>query len=243
LENGIVPEGTLLILVTTAAGIGFLHTLTGPDHYVPFVAMARIGRWSLARTVAITLACGMGHVLGSVLLGGLGIALGLAVGKLAWFEQVRGELAGWLLLGFGLAYLAWGIKRAIRNQPHSHVHAHPDGSVHAHRHTHADAHMHVHADEARAASMTPWILFAIFVFGPCEPLIPLLMFPAAKLSIWGIALVTLVFGASTLATMTGLVAAGHLGLGRVSFSRLGRFSHALAGLAIAACGAAIQFGL
>ena len=94
---------------------------------------------------------------------------------------MRGNLAGWLLLGFGLAYLAWGVKRALRNQPHTHAHAHADGIVHDHAHAHSDEHAHPHTDEARAASMTPWILFTIFVFGPCEPLIPLLMFPAAKL--------------------------------------------------------------
>jgi len=27
-----------------------------------------------------------------------------------------------------------------------------------------------------------WALFLIFVFGPCEPLIPLIMYPAAKLN-------------------------------------------------------------
>lgn len=237
-----MQDTTLFALVCTAAAIGFFHTLTGPDHYIPFVAMARIGRWSPLKTIAVTLGCGVGHVASSVVLGAIGITFGLAIGKLEWFEDVRGNLAGWLLLGFGLAYLAWGIKRAIRNQPHSHLHTHPDGAVHAHRHTHAKGHMHLHADEARAASMTPWILFVIFVFGPCEPLIPLLMFPAAKLSIWGVGLVALVFGTCTLATMTSIVVAGYFGLGRVSFSRLGRFSHALVGLTIAACGAAIQLG-
>jgi len=238
-----VPDTTLLVLVATAASVGFAHTITGPDHYLPFVAMARIGRWSLAKTITVTLVCGVGHVLSSVILGALGIALGLAVGSLEWFEGARGNLAGWLLLGFGLAYLAWGIKRALRNQPHTHAHAHADGVVHDHDHVHSDEHAHLHTDEARAASMTPWILFTIFVFGPCEPLIPLLMFPAAKLSLWGVALVALVFALCTLATMTAVVVAGYFGLARVSLSGLGRFSHALAGFAVAACGAAIQFGL
>ena len=238
-----MEQTSLLVLLGTAGFIGFFHTLTGPDHYIPFVAMARVGRWSLPRTVGITLACGVGHVASSIVLGGLGIGLGIAVGKLEWFEGLRGNLAGWLLLGFGLAYLAWGIKRAVRNQPHTHRHAHPNGTVHAHTHKHADEHVHLHDTDPRAQSMTPWILFTIFVFGPCEPLIPILMFPAAKLSWWGVVWVCLVFGLCTLATMTTIVVAGHLGLTRVSFAWLGRYAHAIAGLAIAACGAAIQFGL
>ena len=67
------------------------------------------------------------------------------------------------------------------------------------------AHLHVHTESERAASMTPWILFAIFVFGPCEPLIPVLMYPAALQSVAGVLLVTSVFAVVTLATMLGVV--------------------------------------
>jgi hypothetical protein len=204
--------------------------------------MSRVGGWSLPKTVVITVACGVGHVLSSVFLGALGIAVGLAVGSLEWFEGVRGNLAGWLLLGFGLAYLAWGIKRAVRNQPHVHLHAHGNGSLHAHRHTHLGDHAHPHTEDRRAGAMTPWILFTIFVFGPCEPLIPVLMFPAAKLSLWGVVLVAGVFAACTIATMVAVVSVAYLGLVRISLPGLARYSHALAGLALAVCGAAIQFG-
>lgn len=238
-----MQQTSLLVLLGTAAFIGFFHTLTGPDHYIPFVAMSRVGRWSLAKTMVITLACGVGHVASSIVLGMLGIGLGVAVGQLERFEGLRGNLAGWLLLGFGLAYLAWGLKRAVRNQPHSHVHGHANGTLHVHTHDHAGEHLHPHGADDRAQSMTPWILFTIFVFGPCEPLIPILMFPAAKLNLWGVGLVCLVFGLCTLATMMAIVVAGYLGLSRVSFAWLGRYAHAIAGLAVTACGAAIQFGL
>lgn len=234
---------TLTALVGFAAVLGFSHTLMGPDHYLPFVAMSRIGRWSLPKTVVITLACGVGHVVGSVILGVLGIALGAAVGKLEWFEGIRGNVAGWLLLGFGLAYTVWGIHRAIRNRPHTHRHVHADGIAHAHRHGHVEDHAHVHADDQKAVSMTPWILFTIFIFGPCEPLIPLLMYPAAKLSLWGVGLVALVFGVVTIATMTGIVVVAYLGLTKAAFFRLERYGHVAAGLVVTACGAAIKLGL
>ena len=238
-----MEETTIAGLVATAAFIGFLHTITGPDHYVPFIAMARVGRWSLAKTIAVTLACGVGHVLSSVVIGVVGIVAGLAVGGLEVFEGIRGELAGWLLLGFGLAYLAWGVRRAIRHRPHTHGHSHENGTVHSHPHGHLEDHAHVHTEDERAGSMTPWVLFTVFVFGPCEPLIPILMFPAAKLSLWGVALVTLAFGVCTLATMTTVVVGGYLGLTKLSLPWLARYSHAVAGFTIAACGAAIQLGL
>jgi hypothetical protein len=85
------------------------------------------------------------------------------------------------------------------------------------------------------------VLFIVFVLGPCEPLIPLLMYPAAMESWGGVLLVTGVFGAVTLATMTGVVALGSRGLDLVPLGRLERFSHALAGGAIFLSGVAIQF--
>jgi len=235
----------LSILVATAATIGVLHTLIGPDHYVPFLAMAGARRWSLRRTLGITTVCGVGHVLGSVILGTLGIALGWAVGGLEWLAGVRGGVAAWLLLGFGLAYTAWGLRRAVRNRPHIHWHSHADGTVHEHTHAHHDQHAHAH--EARVGrrhirNVTPWVLFVIFVFGPCEALIPILMYPAAGGSWWGVGLVVLVFGVVTITTMLLAVTVGYLGISRVSLGRLERFSHALAGLTLVACGLAIQFG-
>ena len=231
-------------LLATAAFIGTVHTLAGPDHYVPFIAMARARRWSTGRTAAMTLVCGTGHVAGSVVLGAVGIAVGLALGWMEAFEAFRGEVAGWLLLGFGVAYAAWGLRQAHRKRPHRHWHGHGDGTVHDHQHGHQGAHAHVHeAKSSPARSITPWVLFAIFVFGPCEALIPVLMVPAARGS-WGqVALVTAVFGLCTLATMTAAVLAGHKGLSRLPLGSAERYAHALAGVALAACGAAIQLGL
>ena len=53
----------------TAATIGFVHTVTGPDHYLPFVVIGRARNWRLKRTLGVTVLCGIGHVLGSVALG------------------------------------------------------------------------------------------------------------------------------------------------------------------------------
>ena len=231
-------------LLATAALIGTVHTLAGPDHYVPFIAMARARGWRAGRTAAVTLVCGAGHVAGSVALGAVGIAVGLALGRMEWIESFRGEVAGWLLLGFGLAYGAWGLRQAWRKRPHRHWHAHGRDVVHEHEHGHAGEHAHVHgAAEGSARSVTPWVLFVIFVFGPCEALIPVLMVPAAEGSWGSVALVTAVFAATTLATMTAVVLAGHVGLSRLPLGPAERYAHALAGAALAACGAAIQLGL
>jgi len=232
------PE--LVMLTLSAAAIAFIHTVLGPDHYLPFVAMSKARAWPMRKTLRITLLCGAGHLGGSVVLGLLGIALGAQLAALEWVEGLRGDFAAWLLVGFGLAYMAWGLRQAWRNRPHSHWHEHV-GLVHRHEHTHHRDHAHVHAQAGGEASITPWVIFVIFVLGPCEPLIPLLMYPAARESLPGVLLVTGVFGVVTVLTMLAAVWLTLRGLQRLRLPALERYAHALAGATVLACGLAIVF--
>ena len=231
----------LIVLIGSAALIGSIHTVIGPDHYLPFVAMSKARQWTMNRTLWITGICGVGHVASSVVLGLVGIAAGIGVRSLELFESQRGEIAAWLLLGFGLVYGVWGVSKAIRNKSHSHSHAHSDGTQHSHEHNHHTDHVHIHGAEKK--NVTPWVLFTIFLFGPCEPLIPLLMYPAAALNFASVLLVAGVFGLVTVTTMLSLVYLSCKGLGFVSADRLARYSHALAGGTIFLCGLGIQLGL
>jgi ABC-type nickel/cobalt efflux system permease component RcnA len=202
--------------------------------------MSRAREWSLPKTLFISFLCGLGHVLSSIVLGFAGIALGTAVFKLEAIESFRGSAAAWLLIGFGFAYFIWGLHRAIRKKPHTHKHFHKDGELHEHTHTHEHGHIHVH-DEGKKPSLTPWILFAIFVFGPCEPLIPLIMYPAAKENIGGVVVVSLAFGIVTLITMLTIIAIASYGVKFVRLGKLERYSHALAGAMIFISGLSVQF--
>ena len=89
--------------------------------------------------------------------------------------------------------------------------------------------------------MTPWILFLIFVFGPCEVLIPMLVYPAAEHSGMGIFLVALVFGIATVGTMLLVVMLGYQGFSMIRFKGKEHQLHLLAGLVILAAGAGMQF--
>lgn len=227
----------IMVLGATAASIGFLHTIFGPDHYLPFIVMSRARKWSMSKTAIITFLCGVGHIMSSVVLGFIGIAFGVAVMKLEVFEAFRGNLAAWALIGFGFAYFVWGVRAAVRNKPHSHFHEHEEVDHHSHEHSHTGEHSHVH----EGVNITPWILFTIFVLGPCEPLIPLLMYPAAKSSIPGLFLVTGIFGLVTIATMLSIVMISSWGVNFLPLGRLERYAHATAGAAICLSGLAIQF--
>ncbi len=238
-----MPEAGAAALLLSALSIGVVHTLLGPDHYVPFVALARSRSWSLRRTLGVTALCGVGHVVGSIALGALGVAAGWALGGLVAIETLRGDLAGALLLGVGLAWTAWGVRRALRARPHEHLHAHAGGGVHAHPHGHQGEHAHPHDARPGGRWLGAWSIFIVFVLGPCEPLIPLLMYPAAGSSWLLVAGVAAVFATATIATMLAVVAAGALGLARLPAAGLERWAHAAAGAALAMCGLAVTAGL
>lgn len=239
-----------MLLCWSAAVIGTAHTLLGPDHYLPFIAMSRAGQWSLTRTMTITVLCGLGHVVGSVILGLIGIALGTAVFKLEVIEALRGDIAAWIMIAFGLMYLTWSTVRFVRRRPHAHWHSHDGKTVHYHEHVHERDHLHAHCvaeavpSTAPRPSITPWILFTIFLFGPCEPLIPMLMYPAAAGNPSLLLLVTSIFAVTTVLTMSAVVLIASLGLGlgpRWGF--MSRWAEPVAGLVVLGCGVAIKVGL
>ncbi|TRX65998.1 sulfite exporter TauE/SafE family protein [Carboxylicivirga sp. M1479] len=207
----------LQILVISAASIGFFHTLFGPDHYLPFIMIGKAREWKLGKILALTLVCGIGHILSSVVVGLIGIGLEMQVEKLNWFESFRGNLAAWALIAFGLLYALWGVRRWYKN------------------------HNHDHTDKLKdSKNITPWVLFIIFALGPCEPLIPILMYPAAIESIGSLVLVTSVFGLVTLTTMTIAVLVASYGLTFLNLKRFENLGHPIAGFVIFLSGLAIQ---
>ncbi len=207
-------------LIITALSIGIFHTLSGPDHYLPFVAMSKVRGWSKIKTMNIVVICGMGHVLSSVVIGFIGIAAGITISKIEFFEGFRGNIAAWLMFIFGIGYILWGTYRLKRNKTHSHIKV---------------------TEKNEKKKMTFWILFTIFIFGPCEPLIPLLMYPAAEHNYSSVAIIALLFALVTVATMLISVFILLKGFSFVKLSMLEKYQHLLAGAAVTLCGASIIF--
>jgi nickel/cobalt exporter len=227
-------DTTLTLLLGSAIGVAFVHTLIGIDHSLPFVVLGKANGWSLRRTLGLTTVCGIGHVASSVVLGVLGIGLGTTLASLEIIEATRGTLAAWTLIVFGLVYAGWAFSRRRRSTRHSHQHG---DLVHSHT---ADGTTHEHATRPATAAITAWSLFIIFVLGPCEPLIPLLMIPAAGMGTGVVILVTATFGLVTVATMLGLVTLAYYGLRLQRMHWLERHAHLVAGLTIAASGVVIR---
>lgn len=195
-------------LLISAVSVAFFHALA-PDHWVPFVALAKGSRWSMRKLAWVTMLAGTGHVVSSLLLGLIGLWAGLAIHRLEGTEVWRGSVGIWLLIGFGVAYALWGFKHAQHHHPH----------------------VTVQEVAKTYAKRRVWMLFAIMVFGPCEPLIPL-MFVAAQQgmpTVWG---VSLVFSLVTIAMVVGQSLLSFAGVRLINAPWMERYAHALAGLVI-----------
>lgn len=224
-------QTTLIALTLTAAGLGIFHTLIGPDHYLPFVALSRNKNWSISKTLLITFGCGLAHTLSSVLIGCVGIFIGYSAGVLEEIEGGRADIVKWLLLGFAVAYILYGMKRAMSWKVGS-VHQHEDGVIHSHgsfvSHTH-------NAPITSDASF--WAIFVIFALGPCEILIPLVVEPAARGDWVGVWSISFVFSTATILTMLTLVCSLVFGIKKINLptSFFSRWSAVITGVVILGC--------
>ena len=214
-----------IIVAGSAASIGFVHTILGPDHYLPLVAMAKTNGWSAPKTASYVAVCGISHVLGTLLLGSLIILLGLAFLNLETVQSLRADFAGWFLLLFGAIYFAWGMKWAIRERRIA------GESSSANR-----------PKNSNFARCTPFALFVFFILGPCEPLIPLMSFGSGNTGFFSSLLVLSAFCGTTILTMLVCVMFFYYGVSRFSiFLKFEKYMHAATGLILFLCGSAIQF--
>jgi sulfite exporter TauE/SafE len=203
----------LIALLSAVIPLALFHTVIAVDHYLPFIALGKSNGWTVKKTLSVAALCGMGHIVSSVLLGLLGIGLSIGASNLMDIQDIRGEFAVWFLIAFGLAYMAYGIRKAVKNVPHTHGHS----------------------------AKTAWGLFVLFALVPCEPMIPVIMFPAlTDGGVWGLAAVTLTYSFITIVTMVVMTFVGLKGLQMFRLNRLERYSHALAGFIVFACGLAVM---
>jgi len=148
------------LLLISAATLGVIHTLLGPDHYLPFIAMGRARKWTQTRTMWITFISGVGHVMGSVVLGMIGIAMGIGVSRLESIEANRAGIVGWMLIVFGVLYSAYGIIKYVKKGAHVHLPAFMRPKSIRHDHLHLED---AGKENKDAGSLTPWILFLIIM--------------------------------------------------------------------------------
>ena len=229
-------------VVGVAAIAAVVHTLIGPDHYLPFIALAKSRGWNMTKTMFWTFICGVGHIATALLLAVGFLLLGewLTKEHFELIDEHRGTVAAWLLIALGAAYAVWGLRAALRTKPHTHTHTHENGETHTHKHSNSCVgHRHWH-ERPDTAKVLPWILFIIFAFGPCEAIWPML---AAATIVGKACLIasTIVFAAVTILTMMLTVGLALRGIQLLNFGTFERYAHVIAGLTILLCGIAIAF--
>ena len=166
----------------------------------------------------MTFLCGFAHVTVSVLLGLLALRLGQGV--LEAFGARLESVAGILLIGFGLAYGLWGLRKALAGRLHGHPHSHFD---------------HVH-DPSKATVAGLVLLFSI---DPCVRLIPIIL-AAAPLGWPRLAALIAIYEIATVGTMVGLVLVARSGAFKaLQAPWLDRYGDALAGGLIVVTGLAV----
>lgn len=202
---------SIWVLFISTVSIAFFHALA-PDHWMPFAAIGKAQKWSKSKLLWITFISGLGHVGISVIFSMIGILLGFSLSRLKGIEGYRGEIVLWLLIGFGIAYMIWGIKKA---KEHSH-----EGLSH---------------DEQRAKTTAVWTMFAVIILGPCEPLVPL-VFLGYNYGWPGVIAVSLIFSVITIMMMLAQSLLAFMGIQLIKNDIAERYSHAFAGLVIALTG-------
>jgi nickel/cobalt transporter (NicO) family protein len=188
-------------LLVAAAGVGFGHAIL-PDHWVPLAVVGRTRRYPLSRVARLSGLAGVAHVLVSIVLGAVIVAIGLQFRSTV--EHAQDDIVGALLIATGLAFAVFELSGHGHGHDHHHPHEHDhDDDDHDHADDHND-HDHDHDGHGRAGHS---LLSIMVPFGaaasPDLTILP--VFLAATTAGAGAAIGSVVvFGAVTIATIVGL---------------------------------------
>jgi len=229
---------SIALLVVAAASVAVLHSIL-PDHWVPLAVVARTQRWSLLRVARVSTLASAGHVLTSVVLGGVIAVIGLQFQREIDVQQ--GHIAGGVLVLTGLGFLVWGLTG------HGHGHDHDHGHSHSQPHEQSDDHEDGPTVEM-ASTEQPLArrLAAIAVpFGvAASPDLTILPVALAASAIGGVtvASVLIVFVAVTMATFVGLTVLATIAGYRIKGEWLERNATTITALVLIAIGVVAYIG-
>lgn len=219
-------------LLAAAAGVGFGHAIL-PDHWVPLAVLGRTRRYPLARVARLSGLAGIAHVLVSIVLGAVVIAVGLQFRSA--IESAQATIIGCVLIATGVAFAAFELS--------GHGHHHHD---HQHDHHHGHSHDHQHHEHAEHQGRLSGLAAVMVPFGaaasPDLTILP--VFLAATTAGVATAVGSLViFAAVTIATIVGLTLAATRGGYEIRGQWLERWGNAFTALVLVAIGALVLAGI
>jgi nickel/cobalt exporter len=223
-------------LLAAAAGVGFGHAIL-PDHWVPLAVLGRTRRYSLARIARLSSLAGVAHVLVSIILGAVIVAVGLQFRS--QIQHAQDTIIGCILIATGLGFAA------LELTGHGHHHDHDHGHGHGHTHDH-DHHHHDHDHDAQPTGRLSGLAAVMVPFGaaasPDLTILP--VFLAATTAGVATAIGSLVvFAAVTIGTIVGLTLAAARGSYQIQGEWLERWGNAFTAAVLVAIGLLVLLGV
>lgn len=235
--SGVTMSGTAPALIAAAAGVGLGHAIL-PDHWLPLAVLGRTRRYSLTRIARLSGLAGVAHVLVSVLMGGVIIAIGLQFRST--LEHAQDTIVGSVLIATGLGFTV------LELSGRGHAHPHDGEHGHGHSHGHHNHHDHDHADAPDTPGRGLRGIAAIMIpFGaaasPDLTILP--VFLAATAVGVGTAIGSLVaFAVVTISTIVGLTLLGTVGGYQLKGRWLDRWGNAITAATLLAIGVLVLTG-
>jgi nickel/cobalt exporter len=97
-------SATTPALFAAAAGVGLGHAIL-PDHWVPLAVLGRARRYPLSKVARLSGLAGVAHVLLSIVLGAVIIAIGLQFRSA--IENAQDTIIGGLLIATGIGFIVF----------------------------------------------------------------------------------------------------------------------------------------
>jgi ABC-type nickel/cobalt efflux system permease component RcnA len=202
-------------LLFAVVAVGVLHTIV-PDHWAPIALLARRRGWTREQTAWAAFIAGLGHTLSTLAIGLVVWIAGLAFAtRFGHYVSIASSVA---LVGFGL-WIALSSLREIREEQGHH-----------------------HDDEAQVAKQAGSRMTLLLILGssPMVEAIPT-FFAASKFGPGFIALMSLLFAASTIATYVVMCVYSTSALRFVSFGKFEEYGEVVSGAFIALVGLVFAF--
>lgn len=227
-------------LIAAAGGVGLGHAIL-PDHWVPLAVLGRTRRYPLSRIARLAGLAGVAHVLVSIVLGAVIIAIGLQFR--ATVQHAQDTIIGCILIATAIGFAA--LELTGRGHHHDHDHHHHDHHDHDHHHDHGRHHDDGHGDHGDrgrlrglAAVMVPFGAAA----SPDLTILP--VFLAATTAGLATAVGSLaIFAAVTIGTIVGLTLAAARGGYQLQGEWLERWGNVLTAAVLGVIGLLVLLGI
>ncbi len=203
----------ILLAAATAAGIGFIHSLS-PGHWLPVVLVVKARKWKVPQALLGAFVAASGHILLSVGLAWIALKIGLQA--LVDDPELLESRAFLLMILFGAAYAIYSWRT----------------------HSHCEEHAH-HGPEPKAKK-APWIFLFSVGFTPCVAVLPVIM-GAGALGGVGISAAAIGFALGVVTAFGGAVILVSKGVLSLDHPLLEHYGDVVTGIAVMVLGAFLFF--